>query len=962
MMRLITVLANLFDEYRRTTPKKLKLIDAYMFYIFITGVIQFIYCVLVGTFPFNSFLSGFVSTIGCFVLAASLRIQVNPENKPLFPHIAPERAFADFIFAHVIGKMDHSAKKAREEYLKKYLSKDKQSSKKHKKKKKKTGIGLKIHENDAFVDVAPRNGQTSSDDESDRDIEIVERIKKLHSVPKFKPAAFEVVELKTETDATRKQCDSSFDQNVTQDEISLPTTSVQSLKSASVGNKSRYTDQEIVGKVTAGSDISLLMHKIKSEPLDSDASPPRRPNCEKRNSDKSEDHSFSKRKKSGNDLGLDVSSPCRRIKDESLDSDASPPRRPTNCAKRNSNDDVSDASSPRRKKPADNSDSDLSPPRKRDDYAEILNRKKEFESYRRRRRKESGSSIDSYRQKRSSWNSDASSHDENVGKKRQKHYERSREESSSSLHRHHEDHRRRRDSSIDSGTSRLPSKRDRASESDVKPMNGRKVGAKTLETHREEMMRLQENETKLLKSWKGYTDDKNVATIRRGKLTGKGRESKSNETKEREAKKQKELEEKYKRWNKGIRQLEERSQKLNEMARVAQEDFARHVDDKAMNEHLKEQLRAEDPMYKYVKKKKEEAETKSGNVYPKYNGSWPPNRFNIAPGYRWDGVNRSNGFEDRIAEIANKKVAQRTEYYENIAKYESLFHQISIRICFAHCSFDSFDWLRLYEHHRVSFGNKVKDSTMEILKKLIAKKYTDLNRKMASQTSSVAANEGSCNKILSENSQLVHRHEIFPSSDSDLKTAIEMDGSNLDKKLITSGDVNKSTLSTNSINSYKRSISPDTMLRGATSNNSNSPGCNQRTSSLTSDYSSDLSFFGMKSSMVVRTSNNTLVEYWWDLTPQNIHTIVINYLYDSDNRRCNQCWTFFEGKLGISRVIIFYILIGTCFLYILSGDLAKLLYYITGIGYPMYKTYATYEHHGLHACRIRTVINDRSVS
>lgn len=46
--------------------------------------------------------------------------------------------------------------------------------------------------------------------------------------------------------------------------------------------------------------------------------------------------------------------------------------------------------------------------------------------------------------------------------------------------------------------------------------------------------------------------------------------------------------------------------------------------------------------------------------------------------------------------------------------------------------------------------------------------------------------------------------------------------------------------------------------------------------------------FGMKSMIVARTSNDILVQYWWDLTPENIHTIVINYLYDSDNRRCNQ--------------------------------------------------------------------------
>ena len=33
--------------------------------------------------PFNAFLSGFSATVGQFVLTASLRMQTNPENKPV---------------------------------------------------------------------------------------------------------------------------------------------------------------------------------------------------------------------------------------------------------------------------------------------------------------------------------------------------------------------------------------------------------------------------------------------------------------------------------------------------------------------------------------------------------------------------------------------------------------------------------------------------------------------------------------------------------------------------------------------------------------------------------------------------------------------------------------------------------------------------------------------------------------
>jgi len=69
MTNLKIVLKKFYGEYVNNTPKKLKIIDAYLLYVLLTGIIQFVYCCLVGTFPFNSFLSGFISSVSCFVLA-----------------------------------------------------------------------------------------------------------------------------------------------------------------------------------------------------------------------------------------------------------------------------------------------------------------------------------------------------------------------------------------------------------------------------------------------------------------------------------------------------------------------------------------------------------------------------------------------------------------------------------------------------------------------------------------------------------------------------------------------------------------------------------------------------------------------------------------------------------------------------------------------------------------------------
>ncbi|KAF8485337.1 defender against cell death 1 [Russula ochroleuca] len=95
-------LDTLWGAYLNTTPSRLKTVDAFLVFLVLSGVIQFVYCVLVTSFPFNAFLAGFASTVGQFVLTASLRSQVNAANRTLFKDVSPERAFADFVVGSVV--------------------------------------------------------------------------------------------------------------------------------------------------------------------------------------------------------------------------------------------------------------------------------------------------------------------------------------------------------------------------------------------------------------------------------------------------------------------------------------------------------------------------------------------------------------------------------------------------------------------------------------------------------------------------------------------------------------------------------------------------------------------------------------------------------------------------------------------------------------------------------------------
>lgn len=56
--------------------------------------------------------------------------------------------------------------------------------------------------------------------------------------------------------------------------------------------------------------------------------------------------------------------------------------------------------------------------------------------------------------------------------------------------------------------------------------------------------------------------------------------------------------------------------------------------------------------------------SKDVSVKPLYKGPPPkPNRFNIRPGFRWDGVDRGNGFEDKLLSQRNQMHHQKEVAY-----------------------------------------------------------------------------------------------------------------------------------------------------------------------------------------------------------------------------------------------------------------------------------------------------------
>jgi len=138
--------------------------------------------------------------------------------------------------------------------------------------------------------------------------------------------------------------------------------------------------------------------------------------------------------------------------------------------------------------------------------------------------------------------------------------------------------------------------------------------------------------------------------------------------------------EKQRQANKGTYQKLQQEAKLHELEMASSMALSRSVNDVQMEDRKKAIIRDGDPMAMYAWKKQPEeqeaavAVSSGGNsgsgaaavkLKPMYKGPQPKaNRYGIRPGYRWDGIDRGNGFEDKVLEHLHSKGRKKEEAYK----------------------------------------------------------------------------------------------------------------------------------------------------------------------------------------------------------------------------------------------------------------------------------------------------------
>ncbi|XP_037072286.1 BUD13 homolog [Pollicipes pollicipes] len=192
--------------------------------------------------------------------------------------------------------------------------------------------------------------------------------------------------------------------------------------------------------------------------------------------------------------------------------------------------------------------------------------------------------------------------------------------------------------------------------------DGKRAGLQDVTALREENRAARRREQKTMAEMDSSLSGRNAETKIRGRKLQENKEKAAKKAEEEE--KAKERKKKYDAWGKGLKQAEERRARVEDHLREANKPLARHADDADLEAELRGRQRKDDPMADYMQRKKAKVDGPV-KARPRYNKTEPPpNRYNIWPGYRWDGVDRSSGFEKALFLRRNAKKAVELEAYK----------------------------------------------------------------------------------------------------------------------------------------------------------------------------------------------------------------------------------------------------------------------------------------------------------
>jgi len=542
---------------------------------------------------------------------------------------------------------------SKEEYLKRYLSGGTDSKDEKKKKKKKDKKDKKVSkmiprmmiiDNDAEVPVMYKekkmivNDEKEDEDEDEEDLEL-------------KPTIADIQDERPDDIRIQEQFQKSGRWKTFQGEdIAAKLLVEEAIK------------KEI--KEEPFDDLDYLAHKLKKKKKKKDKD---RDKSIKLEADIKEEPLSPVRKYSSSHVKVKTennSDSDTTVKRTRHDSDNSPPRRrhdSDNSPTRRRHD--SDNSPPRRRHDSDNSpprrrhDSDNSPPRRRHDSDNSPPRRRhDSDNSPPRRRHDSDASPP-----RKSQNSDS---DQSPPRKRTK-----GSDSDASPP-------RRRQKADDDSDLSPPRRPGAESDSDASPprrgmdgdnkmkktLDGKRAGLQRAADLKTELEEIRKKEKKMFDKMDTQVSGRFAETKVRGRLA----EAEAKKKAEQEKKEvPDEIKKKFETWNRGVAQVKGSIQKVDDDLYEMSKSLTRTKDDVDRDAMLKEQEREEDPMAAYMRKKKEK--TVKGKVarFPRYTGPQPPaNRFGIWPGYRWDGVVRSNGFEVKLLTKDVKKNVEEIEAYK----------------------------------------------------------------------------------------------------------------------------------------------------------------------------------------------------------------------------------------------------------------------------------------------------------